>query len=180
MSNGATAICLPMAAVLTLAMLWGCHRSEHASPLSTTRPFELSQIAAAAMKKARHWHSDAILVKVEVKNDGAQTEKIFEFYAPGDKSGYIITSGIGHEGEQVVGAANWGTIPIPADFPDLSEAIKAMRARGMKGGVSGGTLKAVKLCGPKTMMRWEILPRNADQRDIKSYDVYFNADPPCG
>jgi hypothetical protein len=180
MSNGATAIRLAMTAVLTLALLWGWHRSEHASPSSTTTPFELSQIAAAAMKKARHWHSDAILVKVEVKNDGAQSEKIFKFYAPSDNSGYIITSGIGHESEQAVGAANWGTIPIPVDFPDLSEAIKAMRARGMNGGVRGGTLTAVKLCGPKTMMRWEILLKKADQPDIKSYDVYFNADPPCG
>lgn len=132
------------------------------------------------MRKARHWHSDAILVNLEVRNDGAQSQKIFEFYAPSDMSGYRVTSGKGPEIDEVLNSVSWGTQAIPLEFPDLSETESDMRARGMKGGVRGATLTAVKLCGLLPVMRWELRPMNAHQPDIKSYDVYFYADPASG
>jgi len=172
---------LSLTIALLASLVAGCHGSGGTSgPSGEGNAPGLKSIAASAMNKARHWHSDAILVNLEVRNDGAQSQKIFEFYAPSDMSGYSVTTGMGPESDQALNSVSWGTQAIPLEFPDLSEAVDAMRARGMKGGVGGATLTAVKLCGFMTVMRWELLPRNADQPDIKSYDVYFYADPASG
>jgi len=166
---------------LLASVLAGCHGSgETSGPSWEGSTSGLQSIAASALSKARHWHSDAILVHLEVRNDGTQAQKIFEFYAPSDMSGYSVTTGMGPEIDQALNSVSWGTQAIPLEFPDLSEAESAMRVRGMKGGLRGGTLTAVKLCGLLPIMRWELLPMNADQPDIKSYDVYFYADPASG
>ncbi len=171
---------IALSALLALASAWGCHRPEPEpeSQQGSSAPSGLPRLAEAAMKKARRWHADAILVNVEVASQGGPFETTLEFYAPSDFTGYLVREGIGPESDQALGGAvSWGTEPIPLDFPDFPDVVAAMRARGMKGPVIGGTLTAVKLCGMMPVMRWEVLPSAADQPGITDYDVYFYANP---
>jgi len=189
MRKRAIAVRLPIAlsALLTLGIAGGCHRSEQTPEsrqggsagglVELNPPSGLPKLAAAARKKARHWHSDAVLVNLEVKRQGGQFQTTFDFYAPSDMTGYIVMKGIGPGSDQAVGTANWGTQPIPSDFADFPDAVAAMRARGMKGLVSGGTLSAVRLCGIMPVTRWKVSPANTEQPLVNDFDVYFYADP---
>ncbi len=192
MRDRATAarLSIALSAALTLATVSGCRRSDETpTPPSSggggfvyaEPPSGLPKLAAAAMKQARSWHADAVLVNVEIKSDGSQFNTTFEFYAPSDMTGYVVTTGPGPQTAQSVGAVSWGTLPIPPDFADFPDAVAAMRARGMKGLVSGGTLTEVKLCATMPVMRWEVTPASGDQPpSVTGSDVYFYASPESG
>ncbi len=169
--------------LLALAAGAGCHSSETpqtvsgASDIYKEPPSHLPKLAAAAMTKARRWHPDAILVNLEVMGGPGQFQIQLEFFSPSDLTGFIVSEGMGPESDQVVASASWGTVPIPADFIDLPDAIAVMRARGMKGLVAGATLSAVKLCGTVPVMKWEITPANADQQIQGGPEFYAYAPP---
>jgi len=168
--------------LLAFGVAAACHRgpTEVPKPHEAHVPRSLRSIASAATSKARHWRSDAILVKLELHIEEAQSEKIFDFYSPDDATGYSVAIGTGPERDAVLSSARWGTLPIAPDFPALSVAEATARTRGMKGALHSAALTAIKLCGLATVMRWQLVPADAAHADLKSYDVYFYADPASG
>jgi TPR repeat protein len=155
--------CISLLAAIAIAAAAGCHRSgggesSGSGNQSNGTPSDLRKIAAGAIKKARQWHPDAIMVSLEIENSSGQAQITMEFVSPSDLTGYTVTEGIGPESDQPAGSVNWGTEPIPADFLDYPNAVAAMRSRGMKGLATGGTLTAVKLCGVVPVMQWLITP----------------------
>ena len=85
--------------------------------------------AAALLAHARQWRSDAELMIIDVNdwsNNGHYSIQ-YDFFSPSNGTGYAVMDGT----ERPVGAANWGTVPIPSEFLDLPSAIEQARARGM-------------------------------------------------
>jgi hypothetical protein len=156
--------CLCVVAAIAIVASAGCHHprgggeGSSAGPQSAEGPSNLPKTAAAALKKARKWHPDAVMVSIEVQSSGGHFQTTMEFVSPSDLTGYTETEGIGPASDQAAGSVNWGTQAIPADFLDFPEAVAAMRARGMKGPATGGTLTAVKLCGEVPVTQWLITP----------------------
>jgi tetratricopeptide (TPR) repeat protein len=121
-------------------------QSQYAGDLKSSQPAQgaggpsgIPQKAAQALARAKQWHSDAQLMMIDINdfsNNGNFLVNLY-FRSPSSGAGYMVSDA----GALPVAAANWGTIPIPAQFIDLPAAVNAARAQGMVGAFNHAMLQ---------------------------------------
>jgi len=114
-------------------------------------PADLPRRAAEGLARARQWHADAQLMDIDINdyaNNGHFLVK-YDFFSPGDGTGLVVSE----NGALPVGAANWGTVPIPAGFLDLPAALEQARRHGLTGPFN----KALLRVGDRGLV-WTITP----------------------
>jgi hypothetical protein len=122
----------------------------------------IPQKASSAMNKARAWHSDAVLVSVEVTDYHTGNLILrFSFYSPSNSTGLWIT---GDSMLPVNGEVNWSKQPIPPDFIDLPPALTQAQKMGMQGAMDHATLQFW-----NGTLAWRIAP--AFDPNMRVYDV---------
>jgi tetratricopeptide (TPR) repeat protein len=102
-------------------------------------PSGIPRIAAQALARAQQWRSDAQLMMIDINdfsNNGNFLVNLY-FGSPSSGAGYMVSDA----GALQVAAANWGTMPIPAQFIDLPAAVSAARAQGMVGAFNHALLQ---------------------------------------
>lgn len=127
----------------SIAMMVG---SQYSADLQSKQPAKyrdipsaLPQKAAAALGRARQWHSDAELMMIEINDyaNNGQFQIKYNFFSPSDHTGLVVVD----NNTLTVGAANWGVTPISAQFLDLPVAVEQARAHGMRGAFNKAILR---------------------------------------
>jgi tetratricopeptide (TPR) repeat protein len=106
---------------------------------SQQTPSGLPGKAEAALAAARHWRSDAELMVIEVTDyaNNGQFQIKYSFFSPSDGTGLVVVS----NNSLPVGAANWGTAPISAQFLDLPVAVQQAHVHGLQGAFNNAVLR---------------------------------------
>jgi hypothetical protein len=105
-------------------------------------PANVPQIVAHMLKeKASPWHSDAMVVALEV--DRTRYEAFYvkmSFISPSTGSGLAIEVLPFEVTTRGVKSVNWGTRPLPQNFVDLPRAVKIARENGGNGAITRAKL----------------------------------------
>lgn len=129
-------------------------------------PKSLLSFVSSAMPKARAWRKDAVLTELRVtptdsarSNFGVQ----LHFYSPSDQTGLSIDSGMPFQyAVQEKGAVSWSTLPIPARFVDLPEAVLTAKQNGMTGMLRDALLIVHQPEKNAQILAWELMMVNGD------------------
>jgi hypothetical protein len=121
-------------------------RSQYSADLQSVQPAQQSEVpsnlpqkAATALRRAQQWRSDAELMIIDINDYGnsGQFQIKYSFLSPSDHTGLVMLD----NNTLPVGAANWGSVPIPTHFLDLPVAVEQARAHGMRGAFNKAILR---------------------------------------
>ena len=89
------------------------------------------------------------MIEINDYANNGQFQIRYSFYSPTDRTGLIVNDSTA----MPAGPANWGTIPIPAEFVDLPDALAQAHAQGMQ-----GTFNQARLRVGNHGLTWVITP----------------------